>query len=482
MGCPFHFGIGAEAVAVQEGATCRNEDRSGGAMKGKPMGAGMGWFVAAVVGALVLAQGGFYAGSVLVAGAVSAGAVAATLVMRRHSSGTSRVKKTARVQLREEHHVAWRPGYLVAAFLLVSCLSFASSLVHGLGEEGLGNAGCWLSLAVFAYLCQGITGSQCAVALDGLGWFIALTGGVGALAAVGVLPPEGTMAAGRLCILFEYSNATGIWFGMGAMVLLASSDKRLNALVPVPLFALLLSESVGSLVVTALALGVAGAFFSHQKDYWRLACLASGWLGATGGFGAYLAAPGAGIAAVVGAVAALLWVRFGQKEREEKPTLFVAARILALAAVTVTVAAVAAIVAVEPARWTQAQGTFAERIIQMRDGLALLASDPLLGVGPGRWAELYPAVQTAEYTAAVNHCSYLQIALDAGFLAPVVLVTALGLSAFRCGKEGEPLWAVAVVMLLAHSVFDFDLSFFSLLFMAVLLVGGCNSRSRKVRS
>lgn len=445
------------------------------------MSTGIGWFAAVVVGALVLAQGGFYPAPVLIAGVASVAAVIAILVMRRRSSDVLRARKTVRAQLREDRRVLWCPGFLAAAFLFISCLSFASSLVHGLGAEGLGNAGCWLSLAVFAYLCQVITEPQRAVALDGLGWFIVLTAGMGALAAAGGLPPEGTMAAGRLCILFEYSNATGMWFGMGAMVLLASSDKRLNALVPAPLLALFLSESVGALAVTLLALGVAAALFSRRGDWWRLMCLAAGWIGAMGGFGVYLAAPSAGIALVAGTAAVLLWAEFGWKKRDKERVLAVAGRILGLAAVVVTVVAIVAIIVVEPARWAQAQGTFVERLVQIRDGLTLLASDPMLGVGPGRWAELYPAVQTVEYVATVNHCSYLQIALDAGPMAPIALVAALSFSVFQRGREGRPLWAAAVVMLLVHSVFDFDLSFFALLFMAVLLVGGQGRRSQEVR-
>ncbi len=446
------------------------------------MNAGIGWFAAVVVGALTLAQGGFYPSPVLIAGAISLAAVVMMLVMRRGNFGVSRVGKTVRAQSREDRHGLWRSRCLAIAFLLIGCLSLASTLVHGLGADSLENAGCWLSLAVFAYLCQSITESQRTAALDGLGWFIVLTAMVGTLAAAGVLPPEGTMAAGRLCILFEYSNAAGIWFGMGAMVLLASSDKRLNSLVPASLFALFLSESVGALVVTALALGVAAALLLRHGDKWRLACLAAGWMGAMGSFGAHLAAPGVGIGLVAATIAALLWVEFGRKGREREQVLAVAARILWLAAVVVTVVAVIAVVAVEPARWAQAQGTFAERIAQMRDGLTLLASDPLLGVGPGCWAELYPAVQTIEYIATVNHCSYLQIALDAGSLAPIVLVAALSFSAFQCGKEGRPLWAVAVVMLLVHSAFDFDLNFFALLFMAVLLAGGHSPRLQEIRS
>lgn len=446
------------------------------------MDAGLSWFAAITVGALTLAQGGFYPMPVLIVGAVSLVAVVVISVSRCGSSDALRANKGTRPHGTVQHRSLQFPGYLSIAFLLIGCLNFVSSFVHGLGANSLGNAGCWLSLAVFAYLGQSLTIRQREMALDGLGWFVVLMAIVGALAAAGVLPSEGTMAADRLCILFEYSNATGIWFGMGAMVLLASSDRRLNALAPVSLFALFLTESVGALAVTALAFGVTAAILLRRGDGWRMACLAVSWLGAMGGFGVHLAVRGVGIAMIAGVVAVLLWVAFKWERRGGVQSVASLARILGLAAAMATAAAVLAIIVVEPERWAQAQGTFAERVIQIRDGLTLLATDPLLGVGPGQWAERYPAVQTTEYIAAVNHCSYLQIALDAGLAAPVVLVAALGFAAVQCGRKGRVFWTGAAAMLLAHSVFDFDLSFFALLFMTVLLVGGDERRLLGVRS
>lgn len=467
------------------------------------MEAGVALLAATTIGVLVLAQGGFYPAPVMIAGIVSL--IVALMRVIRFRMATPRefrelrgAKKTAKARFWEEGTRGICVVALPLAFVLIAFLEAASVWVHGLGADRLSCAACWASLAAFAWLCAGMPNEQKARAIDGLGWFVVVMAAVGALAAVGVLPSAGTMAAGRLCILFEYSNATGIWFAMGSIVLMASEDDRLRALAIVPFFALLATKSVGAIVVTALALAVTAALFLHRSEEMRAGGLAASWLGALVSFAVYLWMPVAGV--VVVGLGAVLMVRGAlrvrgalcRSSREEKRRSKRAsrgcsrrdgsavgrksrwvARALILVAAGTTLVCVVVVLAAEPARWAQAQETFAERLVQMGDGLTLLMAQPWLGIGPGQWADLYPTVQTSDYIAAVNHCSYMQMALDGGIIVPVVYVAAMVTSVVLCIKQSHPLWALAVAMLLVHSVFDFDLSFFALQFFAVLLVSPC---------
>lgn len=422
----------------------------------------VGMIAAIIVGLLVLAQGGFYPMPVCVAGAVTL-----VIVVVRIAAGC---RSRALLQSRQPGYglCIFRCQYLALAFLAIAILNLASSLVHGLGSGSFAMAACWLALAVFAVLCGGIPCDQHAMALNGLGWFVVVTAVVGILAAAGVLPPEGTMAAGRLCILFEYSNATGIWFGMGALVLASSDDGRLRSLGVLPLFALLLTKSVGAIVVTAVALAVVAIWGLRRHEELHAVLLAASWVGAVGSFAVYLVMPRVGAAAVVVVVAVMLG--FGARLKSGASLT----RVVVLVAGGLTLAAVVGVLVWEPARWAQAQETFAERLVQMHDGLSLLVAQPWLGVGPGQWAELYGDVQTADYIATVNHCSYLQMALDGGIVAPVIFAAATGFAVVQCARRGNFLWAMAGAMLLVHSIFDFDLSFFALQFFLVLLVSSAN--------
>ncbi|MCI9261494.1 O-antigen ligase family protein [uncultured Adlercreutzia sp.] len=460
-------------------------------------GSGIAMLGAVIVAALALAQGGFYPTPVIVAGAVSLAGVAAAIFVNRAA---------ARAQ-----GGSLRRWALSGAFIAIALLNAASAVAHGWPSEATGVVLCWVALAAFALFCGSVPLPEKATALEGLCWFVAVTAVFGLLAVAGLLPAGGTMAAGRLCLLFEYSNATGIWFGLGVLLMSAADNSRIRALAPLGLVALFATQSVGAVAVTGLALTVAAVVFMRMGRFAEAESLALSWIAALVSFALQLVFPAAGL---VGALATTvgLWVwgeklqdghqvgdrakqrRKGAASKERKATekqqdakarrdaqerqgvstqegaRRPRALVCIVVAAIVTVGAAAAVLLLEPARWVEAQGTFAERFVMMQDGLALLAASPLLGVGPEQWAQLYPGIQTVEYTAAVNHCSYLQLALDGGVFVPILYVGAMGAAVVNCARRGHWPWALAVATLLVHSVFDFDLHFFALQFLAVLLV------------
>lgn len=115
-------------------------------------------------------------------------------------------------------------------------------------------------------------------------------------------------------------------------------------------------------------------------------------------------------------------------------------------------------------RINQAIGTFIERIIQIYDGLRVLFHNPL-GIGPGNWQYVYPYYQSAQYKAGVIHNSYVQVGVDSGIIAMLLMIILLIGMLIKFWKERDTIYEVILIILL-HSVFDYSLSF---AFISVLL-------------
>ncbi len=109
---------------------------------------------------------------------------------------------------------------------------------------------------------------------------------------------------------------------------------------------------------------------------------------------------------------------------------------------------------------------FLARVVMWRDGLKLLARQPLLGFGGGGWAALYHTVQSALYWSSQAHESVLQAWLGGGLLAAAgtagvgICLLVEGWRRRGAGGGAPLLWGLAAagVALWAHSLADFDLS------------------------
>lgn len=112
----------------------------------------------------------------------------------------------------------------------------------------------------------------------------------------------------------------------------------------------------------------------------------------------------------------------------------------------------------------------AQRLIYGRDALRIIRDHPVFGVGGGGWASLHHRYQDYYYIARQTHSHYLQVAVESGlvglaaFLAFIALLFHQAYRAWRGAQDPGPrilIWSIicAVVVLLLHSVIDFDLSF-----------------------
>ena len=348
----------------------------------------------AVLCALVVFQGGYYAGAVCVIGMVGLLAYIVCMALRK----------------------AMLAFPLSTAFLLViAALLLVSALAHGATVTMLLEAAAWFALAGVSLWCVFESERDKRRMLDMLVVAGAVLSFAGIAMFVGVLPVEGSANAGRLMFTFQYANAAGLFFAVIAVLGLCSTNHRLRFAAALPIVALMLTQSVGAIVVFVFALAVLG-----------IRSVRRGEIGA-------------------------------------KPVIATAA---------IAIAACVAVVVVMPGRIVQASQTFIERVIQMSDGLGLLASNAALGIGPDQWQFAYPAIQTAQYRAADVHCSYLQMALDAGIVAALVLVAMLVWGAIRLFRQGDFACGLGVVMVAAHALFDFDFQFGALVFLAALLMAG----------
>ena len=373
---------------------------------------------AVLVGALVLFQGGYYAGATCVIALVSLVVLAVFAIMRKNaglvpagesarSGGSGGSGRSGGLPLPLPLPLA---PLLIA---LIGMLHLASALVHGATATMLLECATWFAVAGMSLWCVRGSASSRTRMLDDLAAVGAVLAVSGILMFVGLLPFEGTVNAGRLMFTFQYANTAGLFFGVVAILCLCSSRKRYRLMALLPVIALGMTQSAGALAMFLVALIAVGVRY-----------------------------------AVV-----------------EKPD-----RRLVLGAAVAGVAVFAAAIVLLQARLAQAAQTFVERIVQMLDALAVLGGNLVLGIGPDSWQFTYPTVQTAQYRAADVHCSYLQVALDGGVLAALVLVALIVVGVWVLVRMRDFRGVVCVLMIAAHAAFDFDFQFASIVVLLAMLV------------
>lgn len=346
--------------------------------------------VVAIV-ALVLFQGGYYAGATCVISLIAVVAFAVMAALRK---------------------IPLACPVPALAYGVVAVLLLVSALTHGAGVGMLQEAAMWFAVSGVALLCGFATAREKRRVLRVLADAGIVLAAIGIVMFVGGLPVEGAVNAGRLMFTLQYANTAGLLFAVFAVLCLCSPDSQRRIAGIVPVVALFLTQSVGAVGVFVLAL-------------------------------------------------VALVVRQLRSDKKDPVVLIVAAVVL--------VSCVVACVVLGP-RVAQAQQTFMERIIQMGDALGLLAANPLLGIGPDQWQFIYPSIQSAQYLAANVHCSYLQLGLDAGVLALLVMVALLVYGLWKLARRGEFAAFVCVAMVAVHAVFDFDFQFTAVLGLMALLM------------
>ena len=335
-----------------------------------------------------------------------------------------------------------RPLHAELLFGSFCTLYLLSSLAAGYDAHSLALAALPLCCLVFLVFYLSLSSSDRTRVLRGLlvgTWVLALPA---LLCYAGILPLTGGVTGRRLQFTFQYANAAGAWFGAAALLLDGSDDPKLRrGGLPVTV-CLLLTLSVGALLTfLAVELVWCVGALRHGDRRWQRSVAAL--------FPAAVFA--AGLYAANGWVSALLiaglfcvgWYLPALTDRivsNRTAYLCLAGLVCGGAALCFT------------PRAAQSAGTFFERLLMLRDSLPVIAAHPLLGIGAGRWAALYPYVQSGQYQSGVVHSAPFLIAVGAGLPALLLLLGVL-FSAFR-QKRADALTAAAAFLCL-HSLLDF---------------------------
>lgn len=118
--------------------------------------------------------------------------------------------------------------------------------------------------------------------------------------------------------------------------------------------------------------------------------------------------------------------------------------------------------------------TFTERITFIKDGLNIVRDAPLVGQGGRAWALNYEAVKSYDYHSLEVHNAYLDILIETGLVGLTITLVLFGLLAKRLmsHKREKIMHVLPVLLILCHSVMDFNLSYGFVWFFMSFMVGG----------
>ena len=102
--------------------------------------------------------------------------------------------------------------------------------------------------------------------------------------------------------------------------------------------------------------------------------------------------------------------------------------------------------------------TFAERLLQMYDGLFCIKDNLIFGIGAGRWNVVRPVYQSGFYNANVIHNSYVQMMVNSGVIGFVLFIASLALPVCEIFKKDKTKFVCVVAMLL-HALIDLTFSY-----------------------
>jgi len=120
------------------------------------------------------------------------------------------------------------------------------------------------------------------------------------------------------------------------------------------------------------------------------------------------------------------------------------------------------------------------RICFMKDGLKIIRDYPIAGAGGGAWRNLYRQYQSMPYNTTEVHNFYVQYGTEVGIIGLVILaglIILLVMSMIKTIKLGsEYLYVyIAAILLILHSMIDFNLSLAAVGYILWMLIGLINS-------
>jgi O-antigen ligase len=110
------------------------------------------------------------------------------------------------------------------------------------------------------------------------------------------------------------------------------------------------------------------------------------------------------------------------------------------------------------------------------DGIKIIKDYPVIGAGGGAWKNLYRQYQSMPYNTTEVHNFYVQYGTEVGLIGLLILIGLLLLliysmiESMRCNKEYTYIY-LAILLILVHSMMDFNLSLAAVGYMLWMLIG-----------
>jgi len=129
---------------------------------------------------------------------------------------------------------------------------------------------------------------------------------------------------------------------------------------------------------------------------------------------------------------------------------------------------------------------FARNMFYM-DSLKIFKMHPIIGNGGGAWDFLYRRIQTAPYNTSLPHSSLFKTLVEVGALGALILVVIISITAYlylarKRKREVTTIETgifVAFIVLLAHSLIDFDFSIPYITIVFFMLMGLLLGKSKQ---
>ena len=113
-----------------------------------------------------------------------------------------------------------------------------------------------------------------------------------------------------------------------------------------------------------------------------------------------------------------------------------------------------------------------ERFVYHKDALKIIKSSPLTGNGANGWKYNYANVQEYMYGASEPHSHILQLIIDNGITSGILLIVLIGYVVFVIAKKKHfNLLDAAFILLNIHSIVDFNMSFFVVNVVWIIMFG-----------
>lgn len=297
-------------------------------------------------------------------------------------------------------------------------LGLVSSFVCGYGSYSLAHLAPYCMLLSSSFVFTSVDDFDFNYLMGGLR-YICFISSAAAILLFFVFPSFfGYVSAGRLQAFFQYANTAAVWFALSFLLLLDSPlFTKIDCLVP--FIALVLTRSVAVAILFVFGLMI---YLILEKR----------------------------------SMASFLLAVFG-------------------------LVLILCIYDMMSGRIVESVQTFIERIIQIYDGLSLVGSSPFIGIGPGVWRQSYRFVQSAQYSANIIHCGYLQILLDGGILALTAflwfcITRIICIFKERSNIPHSSFVIAGIVLMLLHFMVDIDIQFAFIDLLLVLFLSRGNEK------